>query len=269
MLAASDRTAGRAAELLGRLHGDGELLAVLTLRMWRSRGRGGIFSLLWPVVTPVFLLGVYYCAFGVILGLRRLPGEADYALSMFCGMTVFNVFAESLQTGAVSLISRPGYVKNMTGDPEVLPLAAVGCAMLTGLCWFAVVLAAAGYAGTLGSRLLRLPLILPPWCAFCAGVALFAGAISVFLRDFPQFAVLLQQGLFFLTPIVFPLSAVPEPLRFLILANPLTGFVEAFRAAVFGLPAAGTGTLWLCGFAVLLLGWGFFHRIRREVVDAV
>ena len=259
----------RMARFLRALFCGGELLAVLTLRMWRSRGRGGGFSLLWPILTPLLLLAVYYCAFGVILDLRQANGGLHYALSIFSGMAVFNIFAESLQAGACSLIARPGYVKNSTVALEVLPLAAVGCAFLSGLCWFTVVLAAAGWAGTLGVRLLWLPLILLPYCAFCAGTALFAGAVSVFLRDFPQFAVVFQQGIFFLTPIVFPIGIIPASVRPLIHANPLTGFVEAFRAAVFGLPVTGVETLWLSGALVGLLGWGVFHRMKGAIIDAV
>ena len=251
------------------LYADWELLTVLVPRTWRSRGKGGLFSALWPVVTPLFLLTVYYCAFGVGLNLKQSTGGISYALSMFSGMALFNVFAECLHAGANSIISRPGYVRNASFDLEVLPLTAVGCAFLTGLCWFAVVLAAAGCAGTLGVRLLRLPLVLLPFCMFCIGIALFAGAISVYLRDFPQFAVLLQQGLFFLTPIVYPASVIPASYRPLFFANPLTGFVEAFRAAIFGFPVERVGLLWGVGIAVGLAGWAFFRKTRKGFIDAV
>lgn len=251
------------------LYADWELLTVLVPRTWRSRGKGGLFSALWPVVTPLFLLTVYYCAFGVVLNLRQNSGGVNYALSMFSGMALFNVFAECLHAGANSIISRPGYVRNASFDLEVLPLTAVGCAFLTGLCWFAVILAAAGCAGMLGPRLLWLPLVLIPFGFFCTGVALFAGAVSVYLRDFPLFAVLLQQGLFFLTPIVYPAEVIPASYRPWLFANPLTGFVEAFRAALFGLPVERIGLLWVTGIAAGLAGWAFFRQTRKGFIDAV
>lgn len=262
----SNGISGHARSLFQTLYADWELLSVLVPRTWQSRGKGGLFSLLWPVATPLFLLGVYYCAFGMILNLRQDVRGINYALFMFSGMAFFNVFAESLNSGAHSIISRPGYVHNATFDLEVLPLTAVGCAFLTGLCWFAVVFAA---AGTPGARLLRLPLILIPFCAFCVGIALFSGAISVYLRDFPQFAVLLQQGLFFLTPIVYPASVIPPAYRRWIFMNPLTGFVEAFRAVVFGLPVERIGRIWMVGLGVCLAGVIFFRQTRKGFIDAV
>ena len=252
--------------LFQALHADWAILSVLIPRTWRSKGKGGIFSLLWQVATPLFLLAVYYCAFGMILNIRQDVKGIDYALYMFSGMAFFNVFAESLQSGAHSIISRPGYVHNATFDLEVLPLTAVGCAFLTGLCWFAVVFAA---AGTPGLRLLYLALVLIPFCAFCIGVAFFSGAISVYLRDFPQFAVLLQQGLFFLTPIVYPVSVIPPAYRSWIFLNPLTVFVEAFRAAVFELPLERVGRIWIIGFSFCLSGVFFFHKTRKGFIDAV
>lgn len=269
MTTVSAGDARRPAEPFRTLRTDWELLTVLVSRSWRSRGKGGVFSALWPIMTPLFLLAVYYCAFGLILDLRKGIGGANYALSLFSGMALFNVFAESLNAGAFSIISQPGYVRNASFDLEVLSLTAAGCAFLTGLCWLAVVLAAAGWAGTLGIRLLWLPLVLIPFGFFCAGVALFSGAISVYVRDFPQFAALLQQGLFFLAPIVYPASVIPERYRPWLYVNPLTGFVEAFRASVFGLPVEKVGLLWIIGIAAALAGWAFFHKTRRGFIDAV
>ena len=258
-----------ATRIFRKLRTDWELLTVLTLRTWRSRGKGGIFSALWPILTPLFLLVVYYCAFGLVLNLRNNVGNVNYALFMFSGMTLFNVFTESLTVGAYSIISQSGYVRNASFDLEVLPLTAVGCAFLTGLCWLAVVLAAAGCAGTLGVRLLWLPPVLIPFGLFCIGVALFSGAISVYLRDFPQFAVLIQQGLFFLAPIVYPADVIPEQYRPWLLLNPLTGYVEAFRAALFGLQVERIGLLWVIGIAVCLAGWIFFRSTRKGFIDAI
>ena len=269
MTAVSAENPRCAAGAFRALCADRVLLTVLVARSWKSRGKGGLFSALWPIVTPLFLLAVYYCAFGLILNLRQNVGGVNYALSMFSGMALFNVFAESLNAGAWSIISQPGYVRNASFDLEVLPLTAVGCAFLTGLCWLAVVLAAAGCAGTLGIRLLWLPAVLIPFGLFCAGVALFSGAASVYLRDFPQFAVLLQQGLFFLAPIVYPASVIPAPYRRWLYLNPLTGFVEAFRAAVFGLPVENVGLLWIVGIAAAFAGWVFFRKTRKGFIDAV
>ncbi len=245
------------------------LLAALTLRMWRSRGKGGLFARLWPLLTPFFLLVIYYCAFGVVLNLRSEFGGANYALFMFSGIAVFNIFSESLSGGAISVISQPGYVKNAGFSLEVLPLAAVGCALFSGTVFLAVTLAAAALGPGLSLRVFLLPLVLLPYLFFCMGTALLAGALSVFIRDFPQFAALLIQGLFFLTPVIYPAGSIPDSCRRLIGLNPLTGYVEAARSAVFGGAFCGWGWLWINGVAVYLLGFIFFHKTRRGFADVI
>lgn len=247
-----------------------KLIFALTLRMWRSRGKDGLFAALWPILTPFILLGVYYYVFGVILDFRQGVGGANYALSMFCGISVFNIFAESMNSGAQSMIAHPGYVKNAMFDLEVLPLSGVGCALISGLIYLLTVFAAAGCSGIFRWQAVMVPVSLLPYLLFCAGIAMFCGAMSVFLRDFPIFLLLLQQGLFFLTPIIYPMSKVPETYRKVIEYNPLTGYVESIRSALLGnVEFANWHWLWINGIAVYLLGFCFFRKTRKGFADVI
>ena len=88
-----------------------ELLKVMTVRLWFSRGKGGLLHFLWPLLTPIFLLIIYYFAFGVILNIRNISTNSNYALEMFCGMAIFNIFAETINSSAYSITAQVNLVK--------------------------------------------------------------------------------------------------------------------------------------------------------------
>lgn len=248
-----------------------QLLTALIKQLWVSRGKGGFLPLLWPLLTPVFLLLIYYFSFGVILNLRNIPGESNYTLTLFCGIAVFNIFTESFNNGASSIISQPQYVKNATFPLEVLPLSTVGAATISGLIYLVITIIGTMIFGTFNFMFPLCVLCLIPYLLFCSGVALFAGALSVFIRDFPIFAALIQQGLFFLTPIIYPISVIPGKYRFYFQFNPLVSYVESVRNVVLNGNMASVNWYMLWGYGLLfyLAGFFFFHKTKKGFADVI
>src|SRR5436190_894140 len=103
------------------------------------------------------------------------------------------------------------------------------------------------------------------------GLGLFLASANVFLRDIPQALGMVFGAWFYLTPIVYPLSYVPERFRAVINANPLTALVGLYRRAFFGGEGMVTGFVGLtvCAFAALVLGWLLFRRLRTAFVDFI
>ena len=249
---------------------NGALLTALTKQTWQSRGKSGLIPLLWPFITPVFLLAVYYLAFGVILNLRRSAGQSNYALSLFCGITVFNIFAECLNSGSTSVISQSRFVKNAAFPLEVLPLTTVCLSLITGGIYIMVILAGTWISGIYGLGQLMFIIHLVPFLFFCSGIALFASALSVFFRDFPIGAALIQQGLFFLSPIIYSISIIPERCRFFVELNPLCGYIEAIRSSLLGSSFTGNWwLLWINGLVVYFLGFAFFNKTKKWFADVI
>ena len=140
------------------LYANRELAGTLAFRTWQSRYKGSLFNFLWAFLTPLFLLLVYYLAFGLILNLRSHAGNAEipYALTMFCGMAVYNIFSESVSAACYSVVSQPGYVKKALFDLEVLPFSSFGSSLFSGGIWLAVATAAGLISGRTGLQ-----------CRFC------------------------------------------------------------------------------------------------------
>lgn len=248
------------------------LLFAMTMRIWLSRGKGGVFQLLWPIITPVFLLVVYYFAFGVILNLRNIDGGNSYALVIFSGMAIFNVFAECINLGATSIITQPDYVRKAMFDLELIPLSITGSAIISGAIWLVIVIIGAGLSGCLSGQLWwTIPLLLP-YIVFCLGCVFFVSSISVYLRDFPMFLTLLLQGIFFMTPIIYPITVVPERFKWLIELNPLTIFICSIQSSIL---SSATVTLHDLGVTSLIsiitfaLGITFFQKTKRGFADVV
>ena len=244
----------------------------MTARMWLSRGKGGLFHLLWPFITPAIMLTIYYLAFGVILNLRNLSSDTNYALEMFCGMAIFNIFAETVNTSAYSLTSQANLVKKAVFDLEVIPLATVGCAVISGLFYLAVVLTAAICGGGVSAGLWKLPPLFLAYIFFCAGCAFLVSSLSVFLSDLPMLLPLITQALFFLTPIIYPRSIVPENLLLIVDLNPLSAFVCSMRSSILGTgvvtPLKMLYPFILC-LASFLLGYAFFTKTKKGFPDVL
>ena len=257
------------------LYANRELTGTLALRTWQSRYKGSLFNFLWAFLTPVFLLLVYYLAFGLILNLRSHAGntEIPYALTMFCGMAVYNIFSESVSAACYSVVSQPGYVKKALFDLEVIPFSSLGGSLISGGIWLAVATVAGWIFGRTGVQCLLLPVLLLPYILFCCGCVFLVAAGSVFLRDLPMLTSLLLQGLFFLCPVIYPVEIVPEAYRCWIRLNPLSWYVESIRGVILTTDGVLSWpvlpVLYLSGGISFLLGFLFFVKTKRGFADVL
>lgn len=254
-----------------------ELLRQFTRREIEGRYRGSFLGLLWSFVTPVVLLAIYTFVFGVVFKARWPQGVTgdlkEFALVIFCGLTVFNLFAEPVTRAAGLVIAHPGFVKKVVFPLEILPVAAVGAALFHGLVSLAVLLAASVLVGPgIPPTALLLPVVILPALLLALGLAWFLAALGVFIRDVGQTVSLVVQVLVFLTPVFYPIEAVPPELRALIRLNPLASAVEGARSVlIWGhAPAWGAWAAALAAGAVVAqAGFAFFQLVRRGFGDVV
>ena len=230
-------------------------------------------ELFWLILLlNIVLLLIYYFAFGVILNIRNTSGNSNYALEMFCGMAVFNIFAETVNSSAYSIISQSNLVKKAVFDLEVIPLSCVGCAAISGIIYLCVALVAATFYGVLGVEILKFPVLFVLYVLFCSGLAFFFSSISVFFPDLPMLLPVFTQALFFLTPIIYPRSVIPESLSLFIDRNPMTSFVCVLRASILNdgvIVWADVFHLAVWGIGCFLLGFLFFFKTKKGFSDVL
>ncbi len=254
-----------------------ELVRDLTLLDLKARYRGSTLGALWSLLHPLMLLGIYFFLFQVILKPHWQFGpEGDpypYVLALFCGMIVFNVVGESLLRSPTLIRTHANYMKQAAFPVDVLPVVVVCSALFQFLVSLGVLLIgmlAFGKAPT--AHMLLLPAVLVPLLLLSLGLAWLVTSLGAFSRDVAQAAPFVAQILFFLTPILYPVAAVPGFLRALFQLNPLAEPVEAARnVLLFGQPLDwGAWALTLAAAsAVCAAGYSCFRRCRPAFVDAL
>ena len=210
------------------------LLKQQIVRNLAARYRGSALGAVWSLVYPLMMLSVYTFVFSVVFktrwGLNPDGGSGSFAVIMFCGMAVYNIFSESINTCSSLIPANSNLVKKVIFPLELLPLASVVSTVVFGLVWFVLLL-----LGVLLTQhqlfwtMLLLPATLVPLTLFTLGISYFVASLGVYLRDLPYLVGVVTQILFFMTPIFYPLEIVPEKYRLLLQLNPLTALVEQTR----------------------------------------
>lgn len=250
------------------------LLRELVKRDFQGRYAGSILGLLWSFVQPLWLLLLFSFVFATVLRVPLVGQRTDhFGLFLLAGLLPWLAVNEGLQRAATAITDNSQLVKKLAFPTEILVAAVVLAALLhecIALAMFAVVLAALGELAITSLHLLVLAMSLQLVLTF--GLGLLLSGIHVFFRDVGQILGMVLGGWFYFTPIVYPLSLVPERFRPLVEANPLTPLVEMYRAALLGgdsgLPR-GTVTLSLVALLVLALGILTFRRMRPALVDEI
>ncbi len=254
------------------------LLWQFARRIVESRYRGSVLGLVWTFVQPLMMLVVYTFVFSVVFKARwgaGIGGESKgaFAVVMFCGMTLYNLFAESATASCVCVASNANLVKKVIFPIEILPAAQVLASFLLGMVWFLLLFFGSWFVlGFVGWTMLLFPVVLFPLMIFSLGISYFVAALGVFVKDTFYAVGVVLQILFFATPIFYPIAAVPEKFRWILEWNPLTVYIEQMRNVFL----YGKMPDWqFLGIAVLLslmvmqLGFFFFMRTKRGFSDVL
>ena len=264
--------------------------AALLLSFWRSRGlignhvkrdvigryRGSFLGILWSVLNPVLMLAVYTFVFSAVFQSRWSgSGEAktEFALLLFAGLIVFNFFAECFNRAPGLVLAHGNYVKKVVFPLEILPLVSVASALFHALIsiavWIMVYVLAVGIPHF---TFVLFPLALIPLILLLLGLSWWLAALGVYLRDVGQVAGVITTMLMFLSPIFFPIEALPEDYRPLLAWNPLAPAIALMRDLLFwGVPPRPTDYLTyltLCAGAAWL-GFAWFQKTRKGFADVL
>ena len=253
-----------------------ELIFQLTKRDILGRYRGSYLGLAWSFLTPLLMLTIFTLVFGIIFQARwGLENESrfHFALVLFCGLIVFNVFSECVTRAPGLVLNQPQYVKKIRFPLEILPVvvflsAAVHAAaslliLLLGL-WLGV--------GILNWTAVLFPLVILPLALLCLGLSWWLASMGVYFRDIGQIMGVATMAVLFLSPIFYPISSIPEWLQPFYQLNPLTLIIANARATlIWGDPpnwvhlSLGLAANLLIG----LLGYAWFQRTRQGFADVL
>jgi lipopolysaccharide transport system permease protein len=254
------------------------LIVQMTKREVVGRYKGSIMGLTWSFFNPVFMLVVYTFVFSEIFkfrwgGIGGDDSKTQFALVLFVGMIVLNLFSEILNRAPGLILSNVNYVKKVVFPIEILPVIAMGAALFHSFISLGVLLAAfALFNGYLHWTVVFTPLVLLPLVILTLGLSWMLASLGVFLRDVGQTIGIITTVLMFLSPVFYPVTAVPESTRPFIMANPLTFIIEQAREVlIWGhLPNwMGLGSYALAAVAIAWAGYAWFQKTRKGFADVL
>jgi lipopolysaccharide transport system permease protein len=249
------------------------LLIQLIKRDVLLRYRGAMFGVAWMFLNPLLLLSIFALVFGSIFRVRwpMEEGGPPFWLILYSGLIVFNVFSETLSRSPSAVRSYPAFVKKILFPVDILPLVPIGTALVHAAFNFFIMVLALTWTGHLQEQVLLVPIFLIQLLFFVSGLAWFVAAWGVFIKDMTQIMPVFVQMVMFLSPIFYPVSAVPKLLQPLYRYNPLGAIIEICRSATLGLTFSWT--LWvvtlILGIVVAILGHAFFQHSREEFADVL
>lgn len=263
--------------MLARLWTNRQLIQRMVRRDVTGRYKGSIFGLAWSFFTPVIMLAVYTFVFTVVFnarwGLQPEGGRAEFALQLFAGLIVHGILAEMLNRGPSLILGNVNYVKKVVFPLAVLPMVPLGSALFHAVVSLIVlVVAQVLLAGSISSTLWLAPVVVFPLAVLALGIGWLLASLGVYLRDIGQTMGLLSTVLLFLSPVFYPMSAVPEKFHPFILMNPLTFIIEQFRIVALGsgLPDwQGLSVYTLAALVVAWLGFAWFEKTRKGFADVL
>lgn len=211
-----------------------ELWLRLTERDILGRYRGSTLGIGWSFVNPLAMLAVYTFIFSQVFKARwgglEEGGAIGFAINLFAGLIVFNLFSECVSKGPSLITGNPNYVKKVIFPLDLLSWVALGSAVFHALIGLIILIAFELLAfHRVPSTLLWLPLVWLPLIAFTLACTMALSSVGVFLRDIGQAIGICLNMLMFLSPIFFPLSALPARWQPVLGLNPIARVIEQTR----------------------------------------
>ena len=255
-----------------------ELWWRLTEREVLGRYRGSVLGLSWSFLHPLAMLAVYTFIFSQVFKTRwvstSMPEEPlGFAANLFAGLIVFNIFAECANKAPTTVLACSHYVKKVIFPLEILAAVSVGSAIFHGLTSL-VVLEVFEWIGSqhISLQALWLPLVWLPLLLGCLAMSWLLGAMGVFLRDLGQIVSVGVSMMMFLSPIFFPLSAIPSRWQPILALNPLAGVIEQTRQVLLARNHPKPVDLLVSTILSLLiceLCFRFFEKAKRAFADVL
>src|SRR5688500_16617300 len=248
----------------------------LTKRDVVGRYRGSVMGLTWSFFNPVLMLAIYTFVFSVVFKARwsvESNSKSEFAIVLFAGMIVHGLFAECVNRAPGLILSNVNYVKKVVFPLEILPWVAMGSALFHAVISLAVLLIAQFVLNfSLPWTAIFFPLVILPLVIATMGFAWVLSATGVYVRDISQMTGIMTTVLLFVSPVFYPVSALPIEYRGWLLLNPLTFVIEEARnvliwGRVIDWPRWGISVL--AGFTIAWVGFWWFQKVRKGFADVL
>lgn len=246
-----------------------ELFFFFAWRDIKVKYKQTVFGILWAVLQPFMLMIVFTFFFSKIVG---APSEIPYAVFVYSGLLLWSIFSTGLTGSANSMVSHANIIKKIYFPRLVIPMSSILVAMVDFVMAFLV------YVGILIyyqhpvnlNILIYMPLAILITMLFTFGLGCFLAALNVKYRDFRYVVPFLVQFLFFLTPIIYPVTITDNPIvRAILSFNPMAGAIELLRSSLIGNEVNWISVYIAIGssLAIFIIGLLYFKNTEHYFAD--
>jgi lipopolysaccharide transport system permease protein len=200
-------------------------------------------------------------------------GKAQFALTLFVGLIIFNLFSETINRAPSLILGNVNYVKKVVFPLEILPVISIGTSLFHAvISLFVLMSGLIFFNGHISWATILIPLIFIPLVFLILGLSWILASLAVYMRDVGQTIGILTSVLMFLSPVFYSIDALPPRFQFWLMLNPLSFIIEQARAVLiqeqmpdWGL--LGIYTLWALIF--MWCGYAWFQKTRKGFADVL
>lgn len=256
---------------LGAVWKQRDLLFILIMRDIKVLYRQAALGAAWAILQPIFAVTIFTVVFGRF---ARMPSDGiPYPVFAFAGLLPWSYFAEAMRRAGLGLVNESDLVRKIYFPRLIIPLAAVIAPLLDFAIAFVVLLALCAWNGIYpGWHILAVVPLLALAMVFALSMGLWLGPLNVRFRDVKHTLPFLIQVWMYASPIIYPLSMIPDQWKGMYSLNPMVGIIEGFRWAVIGkgdIDLAPLLTSTALTGVLLVGGLVLFRRMERHFADLI
>ncbi|MBI5591137.1 MAG: ABC transporter permease [Deltaproteobacteria bacterium] len=239
----------------------------------KGRYAGSIFGLIWSILLPLANLLIYIFVFTVIFKIRLAPenGTDNFVLYLLSGLLPWMTFSEALGSSPGIFVGKANLITKVAFPIELLPISGVAVVFVMNSIGLLLFLCYLAIQGLWNFSWLVLPVVMGVHMLFTLGLVILIASLSVFIRDIQQVIGVVLSLWMYLTPILYPITMVPEQIQWILYLNPMCMFIELYHQVLL-CKIIPWGMLMNC-FAIAMMmfigGVGFFGKSRNAFADVL
>jgi ABC-2 type transport system permease protein len=239
--------------------------------------QGSYLGLVWAFLSPLLMVVLLTVIFSEVIGIRfrEVTGDSslNFGLYLYCGLIPFLAYSQAVSQGVNVVRRNRNLVQGVVFPLEILPVTTVIASLVQSVVGVgAVMIVLALLEHQVHWTVVLLPLVLVPQLLFTMGLCYLMAVAGVYVPDVRETLKAVVRATFFITPIIWPVSRVPEDWRFLVDYNPLAILVESYRNLILEgeLPSGMSYSyFFLLGLALFILGLVVFTRVKHRFADLI
>ena len=248
-----------------------DLFYFLVIRDIKVRYRQTVLGGLWAIIQPFFMMVVFTLFFG---NLAKLPSDGiPYPIFSYSALVAWTYFSNAISNSSNSVVASGGLISKVYFPRLIAPLTPVVAFLLDYVISFAILIAMMLYYRIYPTIMtLFLPLLVILMMLTASGVGMVLASLNAKYRDIRYTISFVVQFWMFASPVVYPVSMIPEKYRLLYAINPMAGIIEGFRSALLGTVAFPTRMLListLVSIVLFVIGALYFRRTERHFADVI